>query len=157
MEIVTYPKMMFAQPPFSNWGYASQHELYFRFYVWKFVPMGGGILFPEPMPQMFFPFVYVDNSWSMISGRTVIGFPKVMMKLDPKSVLGANPLKISASTQVLTTFSPNTQLDWKPIVQIEPSANQALNAPGGRWPWIGLGVEIADPYLNQLMQALLAS
>src|SRR5579863_9833570 len=34
MEIVTYPKMMFDEKPYSDWGYTSQQELYFRFYVW---------------------------------------------------------------------------------------------------------------------------
>src|ERR1700744_4371293 len=36
MEIVTYPKMIFDEQPYSGWGYATQQELYFRFYVWKF-------------------------------------------------------------------------------------------------------------------------
>src|SRR5438477_13086624 len=35
MEIVTYPKMTFNEKPYSDWGYTSQQELYFRFFVWK--------------------------------------------------------------------------------------------------------------------------
>src|SRR3954451_23908039 len=76
MELVTYPTMMFAQEPFSGWGFASQQELYFRFFVWKFISLGG-ILFPDPIPELFFPFMFVDNSWSMTSGRAVLVFPKV--------------------------------------------------------------------------------
>ena len=157
MEIVTYPKMMFAQPPFSSWGYASQQELYFRFYVWKFVSVGG-VLFPELIPELFFPFIYVDNSWSMISGRTVIGFPKVMMKFDPEQVLGANPLQIKASALALKTFNPNTKLEWQPIVEINPNTSAlAPAAPSGSWPWIGLGGPIDDPLLDQLMQQAMTS
>src|SRR5664279_3145145 len=64
LEIVTYPRMKFARPPFSTRGFAGQQELYFRFYVWKFV-LVSGILIPEPIPQLFFPFIFVDNSWSV--------------------------------------------------------------------------------------------
>src|SRR6202000_2203897 len=68
MEIVTYPTMLFDEPAYSSRGLGSQQELYFRFYVWKFILLGG-VLFPDVFhpPQLFFPFIYVDNSWSMIS------------------------------------------------------------------------------------------
>ena len=77
MEFVTYPPVVFDQKPYSKRGYAQQQELYFRFYVWRFVSFFG-LLFPMPLPELCFPFIFVDNSWSMISGRDVIGFPKVM-------------------------------------------------------------------------------
>lgn len=155
MEIVTYPKMVFAQVPYSTWGYASQQELYFRFFVWKFVSVSG-ILVPEPVPEWFIPFIFVDNSWSMISGRNVIGFPKVMAQFSPTPVLNANPFQISASALVLDSYAPTTKLDWKPIVKIDPSKGSA-QAPGGLWPWIGLGAAIADPFLNGLLQQVLAN
>ena len=158
MEIVTYPRMMFAQPPFSNWGYASQQEIYFRFYVWKFLA-AGGVMFPDPIPELFFPFIFVDNSWSMMSGRGVIGFPKVLAQFDPTPVLNANPLKITASALVLKTFSPTTKLDWQPIVEIKPSTSTAAPkaAPGGKWPWIELGAKLEDSVLDHLLQLLLAA
>jgi hypothetical protein len=153
MELVTYPKMMFAQEPFSGWGFASQQELYFRFFVWKFISLGG-ILFPDPIPELFFPFMFVDNSWSMTSGRAVLGFPKVMAQFDPTPVLNA-PYPITASALVLEKFLPETKLDWKPVVEILPG-NGPAPAPAGLWPWIGIAGEIADPYLNELLEALLA-
>jgi hypothetical protein len=158
LEIVTYPKMLFDQPPFSNMGYATQQELYFRFYVWKF-NLIGGLLFPDPFPQLFFPFIYVDNSWSMISGRNVIGFPKVMAQFRPTPMLGANPFQITASALVLKSFSAASQLDWQPIVQINPRKGvAALKAPKGRWPWVGLAVKpnIADPHLKVQSSAFMA-
>ena len=112
MEIVTYPKMLFDQAPFSQWGFASQQELYFRFYAWKLNSIGG-LLIPDPLPELFFPFIYVDNSWSMISGRNVIGFPKVMAQFSPTPVLNANPFQISVSALVLQNFSAMTMLNWQ--------------------------------------------
>ena len=50
MEIVTYPRMEFAEAPYSKWGFATQQELYFRIYVWKFWSFGG-LLFPDPVPE----------------------------------------------------------------------------------------------------------
>jgi hypothetical protein len=73
LEIVTYPRMTFAESPYSTWGYATQHELYFRFFVWK-LQYACGLLLPTEMPELFFPYIFVDNSWSMITGRNVIGF-----------------------------------------------------------------------------------
>jgi hypothetical protein len=85
MEIVTYPKMFFAEAPYSSWGYASQQGLYFRFFVWKFC-LVSGLLIPELIPEMFIPFNFVDNSCSMISGRNVIGFPKMTAQFNPQQV-----------------------------------------------------------------------
>jgi acetoacetate decarboxylase len=166
MEIVTYPRMMFDEPPFDGWGYASQQEIYFRFYVWKFVSIWG-VSFPEPWPEFFFPFIFVDNPWSMTSGRNVIGFPKVMAKFDPIAVLGVDPLRITVSAMVMKTHSPQTKLDWAPIVEIEPvaaAAAAAVQAPQDAWPWAGLGARArsalgslaSDAHLDESLQMLLA-
>jgi hypothetical protein len=156
MEIVTYPKMMFDEKPYSDWGYTSQQELYFRFYVWKF-NVFGGLLFPEPLPELFFPFIYVDNSWSMISGRNVIGFPKVMAQFFPTPVLGANPFKIKVSALALETYAPTTELNWHPIVEINPSTGVAPQIVDGLWPWVGLAADTADPILEELLQIFLST
>jgi hypothetical protein len=156
MEIVTYPKMLFAEKPYSQWGFASQQELYFRFFVWKFFDFGG-VQFPANLfPELFFPYIFVDNSWSMISGRNVIGFPKVMAQFYPTTVLGANPLNITASALVLKTHSEDTKLDFHPIVDIRQADPAALAVapalPVGLWPWAGLAkTAIADPYLQAQM------
>jgi hypothetical protein len=157
MEIVTYPKMLFDEPPYSSRGFASQQELYFRFYVWKFISFGG-VLFPDVFhpPQLFFPFIYVDNSWSMISGRNVIGFPKVMAQFCPTPVLGVDPLKIKVSALALDKFLPTTELKWHPIVEINPVTSLAAPLPaGGPWPWAGLTTDTPDPILEQLLELFL--
>jgi Acetoacetate decarboxylase (ADC) len=115
-----------------------------------------GVLYPALTPELFFPFIFVDNSWSMISGRDVIGFPKLMAEFKPATVLNANPFQISASSLVLDTYAPTTKLAFKPIVRIDPGKIPA-QAPAGVWPWIGLGAQIADPVLNKLLQDVLAT
>lgn len=155
MEILTYPKMLFGNPSYSNWGYASQHELYFRFFVWKFVSVSG-VLIPDLIPELFMPFIFVDNSWSMISGRTVIGFPKVMAQFSPIPAVGATPFHISASALALTALTQGTKLDWQPLVNIDGSTAPAQPISSGPWPWIGLGTQAADPILNPLLQSLAA-
>jgi hypothetical protein len=157
MEIVTYPKMMFTQAPYSNWGYATQQELYFRFFVWR-LDYVCGFLLPAPLPELFFPFMFVDNSWSMISGRNVIGFPKVIAQFSPASVSNANPFPITASALVLEKHTPTTQLDWSPIVIVKkgPANMSPQTNPGGKWPWIALGAPIADLALQQSFQGVLA-
>ncbi len=156
MEIVTYPKMMFDEQPYSSWGFASQQELYFRFYVWK-LNMFGGLLFPDPLPELFFPFIYVDNSWSMISGRNVIGFPKVMAQFSPTPVLGANPLKIKVSALALDIYSPTTELKWHPIVEINPTTALAPQPIDGLWPWVGLAADAADPIIEEALTSFISA
>jgi len=156
MEIVTYPKMLFDEKPYSNWGYATQQEFYFRFYVWRF-DLIGGLLFPQLMPELFFPFIYVDNSWSMISGRNVIGFPKVMAQFSPTPVLGANPFKVKISALALDTYSPATELTWHPIVEINPATGLAPPLVDGLWPWVGLAADTADPILDDLLQIFISA
>ena len=158
MEILTYPKMLFDEEPYSSRGYATQQELYFRFYVWKLNSFGG-LLFPDLLPELFFPFIYVDNSWSMISGRNVIGFPKVMAQFYPTPVLGANPLKLKVSALALDTYSPTTELTWHPIVEINPTTSLAA-APQplhGNWPWTGLTAGAADPILEEMLEKFLST
>jgi len=157
MEIVTYPKMLFDEAPYSSWGYATQQELYFRFYVWKLNSFGG-LLFPDLLPELFFPFIYVDNSWSMISGRNVIGFPKVMAQFSPTPVLGVNPLKIKVCALALDTYSPTTELTWHPIVEINPASSLAASQPlNGTWPWAGLTADTADQILGGMLENFLSS
>jgi hypothetical protein len=156
MEIVTYPKMSFAESPYSSWGFATQQEFYFRFFVWKFVYVSG-VFFPEPLPEFCIPFIFVDNSWSMISGRNVIGFPKAMAEFSPPAVLGVNPFKVAISTPVLATHLPTTKLQMMPIVKIDPWPQGNPPVPNGVWPWLDLGVELGDPLLNDYLELLQAA
>jgi len=156
MDIVTYPKMLFDHAPYSGWGFASQQELYFRFLIWKHEPIPGtGVLFPADIPEWTFPFIFVDNSWSMISGRNVIGFPKVMAQFYPTPVHDPSPFDITVSALALKTYSTATQLDWQPIVEIKPDKGTSSPARGN-WPWIGLD-GLVFPTLEPYLEAFLAT
>lgn len=156
MEIVSYPKMVFSEPPYCNWGFASQQELYFRFFVWKFLFVDG-CLYPSAEPELFFPFMFVDNSWSMISGRNIVGYPKVLAQFTPSSISTAAPWPITASALAMQNYSPSVRLDWHPVVTVAPdTAGGPTQAPAGNWPWIQLGSAI-DPVLQQLWQSWLTA
>lgn len=159
LEIVNYPEMIFDKAPYSGWGFATQQELYFRFYVWRF-DLFDGLLFPSLFPQLFFPYIYVDNPWSMVSGRNVIGFPKAMAQFKPTQMLGVSPLQITASTMAMEIHSPTTKLKLHPIVEINTDQTAIAPAlPGnGAWPWFGLAsaTSIFDPYIKQQSQTFLA-
>jgi Acetoacetate decarboxylase (ADC) len=154
MDIVTYPKMLFDQAPYNSWGFATQQEFYFRFMVWKHESISG-VLFPVAIPEWTFPFIFVDNSWSMISGRNVIGFPKVMAQFHPTPVHNPNPFNIEISALALKTHSAATQLDWQPIVAIKPDKGTSP-LPVGNWPWLEIG-SLAYPTLQPYLQAFLAT
>lgn len=160
MEIVNYPRMAFAEQPYREWGYATQHELYFRFFVWRF-QYACGLLLPAPLPELFFPYMFVDNSWSMLSGRNVIGFPKVLAQFSPTPVVPTAPLPITISALALPSHQPTTKLDWQPIVVVKAPSGAAVAArprpPGGTWPWIGLeftGAEARQVAVRGLEPAL---
>jgi len=157
MEIVSYPRMAFAEQPYCDWGYATQQELYFRFFVWRFQYVCG-VLLPTPMPELFFPYMFVDNSWSTYSGRNVIGFPKVMAQFSPTSMSAPNPFPITACALALVRHAPTTQLDWQPIVTVneDPASVSAQPSPDSIWPWVELGASIADQSLNEPLQAILS-
>jgi hypothetical protein len=132
LEILSYPRMENSAPPYANHGFMTQNEIYFRFFVIKYISVAG-MLFPLPEIACFFPFIFVDNPWSAIAGREVLGFPKGVARFD---LPNANPYPIKVSTQVLTQYQPNTQLDWKQFVEIRSStASSSSTLPSGVWPW----------------------
>jgi hypothetical protein len=145
MEIVNYPRMEGGAPPYSGKGYMSQNEIYFRFFVIKYVYIAG-VLVPTADVGCFFPLIFVDNSWSVIAGREVLGFPKNLAKFDlPKS----GPYPIEVSTQVFPQYTPYTPLEWKPFVTVRAGTASGSGLPPGPWPW---GQILA---LNPVLQALL--
>jgi hypothetical protein len=159
MEIVSYPKMTFGEQPYSDWGYATQQEIYFRFFVWK-LQYACGIMVPAELPELFFPYIFVDDSWSMISGRNVIGFPKVMAQFNPPSVSATNPFNVTVSALALDQYAQTTKLDWQPIVKVQPASSAkkpVVPGPQTVWPWVELGTGLANPLLNGLLQDLVAA
>jgi hypothetical protein len=132
MEILSYPRMEGAAPPYTDKGFMTQNEIYFRFFVIKYVSVAG-MLFPTPEIACVFPFIFVDNPWSAIAGREVLGFPKNLAKFD---LPNANPYPIEVSTLVFPQYTANTPLQWKPFVKVRSStASGRSSLPGGLWPW----------------------
>jgi len=115
MEILSYPKMFSRVPEQQALGYSTQNEFLFAIpvvYRNKFgIPLAVGL---------FLPFLCVDNDWSLISGRDVVGFPKVYGDITvPKVFASAHPLKVDA--RVLKTFDPGSESKMAPLLEIEDS------------------------------------
>jgi hypothetical protein len=74
LEYIDYGSMVAAHPPphLTIDDSAGQHELVFRVLVGR-VDRGSRI---AKKPAMFCPFVFVDSTWSLISGREIMGYPK---------------------------------------------------------------------------------
>jgi hypothetical protein len=74
LEYIDYGSMVAANPPphLTIDDSAGQHELVFRVLVGR-VDRGSRV---AKKPAMFCPFVFVDSTWSLISGREIMGYPK---------------------------------------------------------------------------------
>jgi hypothetical protein len=115
LDILKYPKMIYDSPQYKNWGFARQTELYFRVFVCKYYYVGG-IVVPSFEVSAFFPFLFVDNEWSLVAGREIVGFNKNIGKFRQQA---ASPWPyVVASTLVVKTFSPNTCLQFEDVITI---------------------------------------
>jgi hypothetical protein len=132
MDFVYYPNMSSGMSQLPNMGSITQSELYFKIYVVKFVPFLDVFWLPVPAIIGFFPYMFVDNSWSMIAGREVSGFPKLLASFTPppQQAIQANqplrPYPIQATTLAFNTVGPGTQAQQLPFVTIQALAQ----APG---------------------------
>ena len=149
LDILTYPRMEDINPDYRNEGYSTQHECYFRIFVVKYLPFFG-LLLPVDVAG-FFPYMFVDQPWSLISGREVIGFPKVMAEFsipDP-------PGDIVVSTGVLDPYGAATKLTVKPFVTIRSApapAGVPPAPPKHEWPWGHMDVSKLDSAHQALFQ-----
>jgi Acetoacetate decarboxylase (ADC) len=133
LEVLEYPKMMSAAPPFSQWGYITQHEAYIRFPVVKYEVLGWFLLPVEV--SNFFPFLFVDSNWSAFSGREVIGFPKVIGSIG-EDTTAAGGYSASVSVPVFPVYSPDTQQTSRQIVNIETGPLLGPGNAPSTWPWL---------------------
>ncbi len=70
------------------------------------------------MVAWFLPYVWVDVSTAVATGREVYGFPKELAWLDPPA--GAeDSLVVQLSTMVLPTYTPQTELVKKALFRIQ--------------------------------------
>jgi hypothetical protein len=149
LEFLIYPRMQYGLPPFSGWGSAKQEELYFKVFVAKFV-LVGGILLPAPAITCFFPYIFVNNAWSLIAGREVIGFPKLLGEFHHGNA-AANPYPITAATLAIDAFGPNAVLQPRIFVTIDQATGPA---PPMRGTWTISSGDLAG--LDSALQAALA-
>jgi hypothetical protein len=134
LEILTYPKMISTRPPFSHWGYVTQQEAYVRFPVVKYLPFGW-FLVPVEISN-FFPFLFVDSSWSAFSGREVIGFPKVTGTIN-QDTQNSGIYSASVSVPVFPAHSPDTKQTSQQIVSV--AGGPLIGSPSDlstTWPWL---------------------
>jgi hypothetical protein len=130
MDFVNYPSMSYGLPPLGNMGSISQNELYFRIYVVKFVVVLDVFWVPVPTIMGFFPYMFVDNSWSMVAGREVSGFPKLMASFNSPPQTPNQPLRpypIAASTLGFANIGPGARAEMLPCITIQPLPQGANN------------------------------
>jgi hypothetical protein len=80
VECLKYPSMFSENPPpgVPREAATRQHELVFRMLVDKIDEDGRSLC----APAVFCPFLFVDNIASLISGREVIGYPKLLARFE---------------------------------------------------------------------------
>jgi hypothetical protein len=135
MEVLHYPRMKCTSPPFSDQGFSSQNEIYFRAMVAKLEPSSGTNFLSPTWIGWFVPYIFVDNPWSLISGREVIAFPKNLARFDFGTSQGTSPYPIKVSASVLNPYSPTTILRPGEVVNIQLGARARSKPPIGPWPW----------------------
>ncbi|UCE63149.1 MAG: acetoacetate decarboxylase family protein [Nitrospirota bacterium] len=142
LEVLTYPNMFseydFGSPPFKGRGYIWQNELYFRVWVVKWIKTFG-IPHTTGEIEMFIPYIFVNNAWSVITGREVIGYPKVLASFDGITK-DSTSNRITMSTHVYDVYDRDTELTERPVVEIVLPAdpidpNLPTDIPELAWPW----------------------
>ena len=137
-EVLHYPRMISENPRF-NWGWTTQYECYFRLLVGRY-DLRAGIWVPAEA-AVFIPYIFVDNAWSVVSGREVVGFPKVMASFSlPNSETAKTgrlyPMRVV--TDVFEQYSAKSAQSACPIVEIDNSqAGPHIDEVPKEtiWPW----------------------
>jgi hypothetical protein len=144
LEFVVYPRMLFDMLPYSTWGFTTQNELYFKFFVAKYILIDGLFLLPMPWLTAFFPYIFVDNPWSVIAGRDVLGFPKLIAKF----VAAGKPYPISAETFAIDQFATNGELKSRQFIKIDAADGIASLPVHNSWGLSQDDLAALDPTLR---------
>lgn len=153
LDYVNYPMMISGN---ASTGFMTQNELYFRIYLVKFVSVLDSIFLPVPAIIGFLPYIYVDNVWSLIAGREVSGFPKLLASFQFPAAQPNPPLKaypIQASTLAFETLGPGVQPQVVNFITI--AANQAAVPNRNVWALadqdlVGLNPAVAEAFTSFL-------
>lgn len=83
-----------------------------------------GELFVAEALQWFLPYVFVDNTWAVASGREIYGYPKAMSSF--KLPGPRDPDHFSVNTLTVKAFGPDSQATSQRLFEIERTS-----PPGG--------------------------
>lgn len=80
-----------------------------------------GVFIAESL-QWFLPYVFVNNTWAVASGREIYGFPKAMCDI---AVPPANaPDRFEIRTLVVRKFGPDARAETLPLIDITRKSSQ---------------------------------
>jgi hypothetical protein len=134
MEVLHYGRMSSTTLETANAGYSSQNELFFAIPVAVYADASAEANGIVQSVGIFVPFVFVDNDWSIISGRELFGFPKLggdfTLPADPTQMF---PMGVKA--RVLDPYKLSTQSGFKTIVATGQSGDDTQPREGGRKDW----------------------
>jgi len=113
IELLRYGRMYSMAPGHEQMGYSSQYELVFSIPVVLTNPLG------IPLAVgIFVPHICVDDAFSMITGREVVGFPKVAGKFEmPSNLWEVDGCVVS--TLAADSYSANSRIDFKPLLETQ--------------------------------------
>jgi len=76
----------------------------------------------------FVPYIVVDNVWALAAGREIFGFPKSMGTFQiPDDPNNANTF--TSTTAAFKTYSPSSQLQELPFININQVADSSIDKP----------------------------
>jgi hypothetical protein len=112
LEIIRYPRMGSTVGGHYEQGFATQDELLFAIPVFQRSVSGG--IFDI---GLFAPYIFVNNEWSMISGREVLGYPKLNASFHlPQSLSEIAPTCVKVLA--IDPFGHDSQAEMKPLIEI---------------------------------------
>jgi len=136
MEILQYGKMFSRYKGAENSGYSRQNELFLAIPVALYKDASDA---KNDIPQsvgIFVPFLFVDNDWSLISGREIFGLQKLLGRFElPDDPSKLSPIIIKA--QVLDPYAPDSMAEFRSIVAIPTEDTETPRIDGSRklWPF----------------------
>lgn len=109
--------------PDAGYGWTSETDLAF----WMLVGRGREADGRWTLEQLawFLPYVWVNVPQTMATGREVYGYPKQFAAMETAESTGDPSLVVRASTTVLPTHGPDTELTQRPVLQIRATGASA--------------------------------
>jgi hypothetical protein len=80
---------------------------------------------------MLVPYIFVDNSMSLLGGREDFGYPKAMGQFEPPGALGAT-VALSAFGG---DFEPDNQATWRPLLALQGPETTGAQPVGEAEEW----------------------